>query len=200
MLTLDAILRRGTAPLPVLRWPIVERAPRRAQYAACTEAIGHQAAGQREDPCGRTRLARLPHGGRWTGDLSPAQTARKSAVAVRQLPPSGVTRFRPRAPRHRRECARAYSRMRRPALRLRAHPLRRVRSWPAARLFSARRAISARAAIRTASSPTASGSRSACFGLYRTDSTSSRLRSSSGHSSPAVRLSSESSAASSRGH
>jgi hypothetical protein len=59
VLTLDAILRRGTAPLPVLRWPIVERAPRRAQYAACTEAIGHQAAGEREDPCGRTRLARL---------------------------------------------------------------------------------------------------------------------------------------------
>jgi hypothetical protein len=32
----------------------------------------------------------LPHGGRSPGDLSPAQTARKSAVAVRQSPPSGA--------------------------------------------------------------------------------------------------------------
>jgi hypothetical protein len=50
----------------------------------------------------------LPHGARSPGDLSPAQTARKSALAVRQSPPSRVARFGPRAPR-RRTCSSAFS-------------------------------------------------------------------------------------------
>ncbi len=106
-LTLGAVPAAQHRASPVPRWKVVECGPCRAQNARMRGGIGLEPPASIPNrastfappvaltavpPChpvtGRTRPRQrpsrsLPHGGRSPGDLSLAQTARKSAVAVR---------------------------------------------------------------------------------------------------------------------